>query len=643
MPARRLTSSTLRPAALLAIAMVMAACSGGGRGVEKAPVPLEELRALKESPMLTRMVTAGELPPLEERLPDEPLVIEPIDQPGVFGGTWHFDVINRRDVNLVYHIVNPSFLRWDRDGIRTVAHLCRAYEVSPDGRVWTFYLRRGVKWSDGQPFLIEDVRFWYEDDAMNRDINPTPLNELRIGDVFGELRMVDDHTFQVVFPDTNKGFYQRMPSILLYYAPSHYLKQFHSSYTDSAELEQRLDQVGVKKWSELYKRMNRWYDGYFNPDLPTLRPWMLSKERSSPNTYVFVRNPYYWAVDTDGRQLPYIDSIMVHITSNEQVLAMKTIAGDFDFQWRRLDFKDYPLLKENEERHGYTLLAWPQDRGSDVTLYLDYTCTHPVVGPLLRERRFRIALSLAINREELNLLFYKYIGVPRQATAAEVTPFYRPEFARAYAEYDPETANRLLDELGLTQRDKNGFRLSPEGEQFFMFIETSDLNKADLLQIVCEYWEAVGIKVEVRIVEGSLLTSRTQSSEIMIQARPLGSFNPPSALTRSDYVAPLFGLWYSTLGQQGVEPTPEFKQLNWLEVQRQKSGVEDEIMYYVQIYELYAENIWAIGLVGEVPALLAKKNYFMNVPEKSLYSYIRGRRLQLTLPEQFWIDPTRKN
>ncbi|UCH09434.1 MAG: ABC transporter substrate-binding protein [Fidelibacterota bacterium] len=592
--------------------------------------------------MLARKVAAGELPPLSERLPEEPLVIQPDPQAGVYGGTWHFDVINRRDVNLVYHISNPSFLRWDRDGIRTLPHLCKDFNVSGDGRVWTFHLRKGVKWSDGEPFTIEDVRFWYEDDTMNRDINPTPRPELQISGESGEVRIVDDLTFQVVFPDSNRGFHQNMTTIILFFGPSHYLKQFHVDHADPIELDQRIKAVGVQKWSELFKRMDRWYDGFYNPDRPTLRPWMLSKGRSSPNTFVFERNPYYWAVDTDGRQLPYIDSIMVQVVSNDQVLAMKTIAGDFDFQWRRLDFKDYPLLKENEERHDYTLLTWPQDRGSDATLYLNYTCTHPVVGPLLRDRRFRIALSQAINRDELNLLFYKNIGVPRQATAAEVTPYFVPEHAQAYASYDPAEANRLLDEMGLTTRDKAGYRSSPSGESFFLFVETSDLDRVDMLQIVCEHWRAVGINAEVRVTEGSLLITRTQSGEIMIQCRPHGSFIPPTVSGRSDYIAPLYGLWHGTSGQQGQEPTKEFKQLYLLGEQRRKSDVDEEIVIMKRVYQLYAENVWAIGLVGEVPALLARKNYFMNVPDKSLYSYARGRRLQLSLPEQYWMDPTRR-
>jgi len=372
-----------------------------------------------------------------------------------------------------------------------------------------------------------------------------------------------------------------------------------------------------------------------------MRPWMLSKNVSSPNTFEFVRNPYYWAVDTEGRQLPYIDKIMVTIASNDQVLAMKTIVGDFDFQWRRLDFKDYPLLKENEKKHNYKLLTWPQDRGSDIALYINYNCNHPVVGPLLRERKFRIALSLAINREEINLLFYKNIGVPRQATAAEISPFYVPEYAEAYAQYDVEQANRLLDELELTERNKDGFRLDKNGASIYLFLETSDLNKVDILQIVTEYWQEIGIKSEVRVVEGSLLIQRTQSAKVMIQARPHGSFDR-RVQSRSDYIAPLYGLWRNTIGQQGEEPTPVFKKIISIGNMYKKSNIERQMELYKQLNKLFAENIWIIGLVGEVPAILAKKSYFMNVPEKSLYSYARGRRLQLTLPEQYWIDPVKK-
>lgn len=625
----------------ISLLTLIVGCSSVSKDESANNISIEEILSMKESPMLQALVKAGELLPLDERLPEDPLVIEPYDKPGTYGGTWHFDVINRRDINLVYHVTNPSFLRWDRDGVHVVPHFCKDYKVSEDGHVWTFNLRRGVKWSDSHPFTTEDVRFWYEDDAMNRDINPTPKMELQIGNKFGRIEIVDDYSFQVIFPDTFKGFYQNMISIALFYVPSHYLKRFHINYADKEVLEQRMREAGVKKWSELYIKMDRWYEGYFDPDRPTMRPWMLSKNVSSPNTFEFVRNPYYWAVDTEGRQLPYIDKIMVTIASNDQVLAMKTIVGDFDFQWRRLDFKDYPLLKENEKKHNYKLLTWPQDRGSDIALYINYNCNHPVVGPLLRERKFRIALSLAINREEINLLFYKNIGVPRQATAAEISPFYVPEYAEAYAQYDVEQANRLLDELELTERNKDGFRLDKNGASIYLFLETSDLNKVDILQIVTEYWQKIGIKSEVRVVEGSLLIQRTQSAKVMIQARPHGSFDW-RVQGRADYIAPLYGLWRNTIGQQGEEPTPVFKKIISIGNMYKKSDIKRQMELYKQLNKLFAENIWIIGLVGEVPAILAKKSYFMNVPEKSLYSYARGRRLQLTLPEQYWIDPAKK-
>lgn len=637
---RRLLAATVSVA--LVVLLSSASCTGGKDIVERPAVSLDSLRALKESPLVTEKVLSGELPPLADRLPDEPLVIEPLHDLGVYGGVWHFDVVSRRDVNLVYHIVNPSFLRWNRAGTGVEAHFCRAYEVSDDGKLWTFHLRRGVKWSDGHPFTTEDVRFWYEEDALNRDLNPIPLQVFQVGNQFGTLRIVDSLTFQVEFPVANYGFYEKMMGIILFYIPSHYLKQFHERYADPLELAEKLRQSRIKKWSELYIKMDRWQDGYLNPDRPTMRPWILSTRSNSPNTVEFIRNPYYWAVDSEGRQLPYIERVVIHMTSNEQVLTMKTIAGDFDFQWRRLDFKDYPLLKENESKRDYSLLTWPQDRGSDVALYINYNCKDPVAGPLLRNRDFRIALSQAIDRSELNLLFYKNIGKPRQATAAEICEFFNPEYANTYADFDPALADSLLDLLGLTRRDDAGYRLDPQGRPFLLFLETADLNRIDILQIVAEYWQAVGIRAEVKVMEGSLLTQRTQAGEVKIQARPLGSFRPPTAHMRSDYIAPLFGLWHNSLGKQGLEPTPPFKELYQLGDLRRRASVEEEVGLLREIYSLYAEQVWVIGLVGEVPAILAKKNYFMNVPDVSLYSYVRGRRLQLSLPEQYWIDPNRR-
>jgi peptide/nickel transport system substrate-binding protein len=618
-------------------------CSDDRSGAVVDSTAFEKLRSMRESPMLAELVKAGKLPPLEERLPEDPLVIEPYEEQGVHGGIWHFDVINRRDVNLGYYLSNPAPLRWDQDGISPIPHFCKSYKILEDGRVWEFYLRKGVKWSDGHPFTTEDIRFWYEDDALNKDLSPTPKVQLLIEKKMGRVEVIDDYTFRVVFPIANRAFFEQMTSVVLFYRPSHYLKQFHPKYADKQELQQRLKKAGVKKWTELYKRLDRWQEGYLTPERPTLRPWMISKKRGSPDTYEFVRNPYYWVTDIEGKQLPYIDKVIIKISSNSQVLAMNTIAGNFDFQWRRLDFKDHPLLKENEKKNNYELLTWPQDRCSDIAIYLNYNCTHSVVGSLLRMLKFRIALSLAINREELNLLFYKNVGVPRQATAAEATPFYVPEYARAYARYDTKQANKLLDELGLTQRDRDGFRLDKGGRPILLLVETlATGTTVDILQIVVEYWQAVGIKAEVKVVEGSLLRIRTQSSEIMMQASPLGSFSPIGNISKAFRLAPLFGLWHQTSGKEGEEPSDAFKKLFLLREQKKKSDLDDQIESTKQIFKLYAEQLWVIGLVGEIPALLAKKNYFKNVPDKSLYSWARGRRLGLSLPEQYWIDPRLK-
>jgi len=631
---------------LAATSILKLSCSESPSGLVIDSATFEKLRSMRESPMLTELVDEGLLPPLADRVPNEPLVIEPHDEVGVHGGVWRFDITRRRDVNLVYHIGNPSFLRWNLDATRPVPHFCRDYDVSNDGKIWTIYLRKGVKWSDGHPFTTEDVRFWYEDDALNRDINPIPKQELQVGNQYGQIEILDDYAFRVVFPDSNKSFFRELIKIVLFYAPSHYLKQYHIKYADQNKLEQEMEKAGVKKWSELYKKKSRWYLGFLNPNCPSMRPWLLTNSRGSPDIYEFVRNPFYWVVDQVGKQLPYIDRVLVKLSSNEEVLAMNTIAGAFDFQWRRLNFKDYPLLKENTTKKKYELLTWPQDRCSDVALYVNQNCLHPTAGPLLRERDFRAALSMAINREELNLLFYRNIGKPRQATAAEATPFFVPEYAHAYVEYDPIRANQFLDKLGLAKRDENGFRVDKKGETILILIETTlSGNVVDILQIVSEFWQKIGILADFKVIEGSLLTERTKSGQVMIQARPMGSFSPPlsGAIASGNYIAPRVGLWYNTLGKEGDEPGKELLKLIRLAERRQKSDLVEEVEVMKRIYELYSQNVWAIGLVGEVPALLAKKHYFRNVPEKTLYSYTRGRRLRHTLPEQYWIDPRMKN
>jgi len=526
-----------------------------------------------ESPMLKTKVAAGLLPPVEERLPEEPFVVGSgilvpkgnLDfEVGQYGGTlrsvqpapdWNPDIFVMNDENL---LSAPGILA---EGI--MGNVVKSFEVSEDGKVFTFHMRKGLKWSDGVPVTSEDVLFTYEDVLLNEKLTPTFPRWMRAGNkADGEplkLEVIDDYTFRISFAEPYAGFPCWLTIIgwkgyTEFLRPKHYLKNFHIRYTPLEKLEPLIKEESLAEgeWWTLFNLKDILNWELTNPravGFPTLNAWMMVK--ATPTIITYERNPYYFKVDVDGNQLPYIDRIRSEVVSDVEMSTMKVLAGEVDFLREDATLESLALYKENEEAGGYRVVLLDM-HVDPVNVHLNQTYPDPVWQKVVRDVRFRKALSLAINREEI--IDAVYFGF---AEPSELVP----------SEYDPEAANRLLDEVGLDKRDAEGYRLGPDGKTFVIPFEIAK-HAADIVpvtELVIEHWKKVGVKATIKTIDPGLWDTRAAANDLKATAMwnhaPLwwgwgGPFGYGD-IDRFDW--PLWWDWYDSGGRIGEEPPADVK------------------------------------------------------------------------------------
>ncbi len=597
--------------------------------------------AYNEAPMLRAKVAAGELPPLDQRLPEEPTVLEPLEAIGQYGGELNVFHTTPRPHNDLGTECGAVLLRVSEDGSTVYGNIAKGYKLSEDGKSITLYLRKGLKWSDGMPFTADDILFTFEDMLWNEDV-PDTWNRLPL---YKRIEKIDDYTVRL---EGDVPYYSA-PLLIApgegigwrFFKPKHFLKKYHIKYnSDANELAK---EEGFETWSQALSYWNSWSPQKVG--VPTLSPWVLTK--FTPSTKIFERNPYYWKVDTAGNQLPYVDRVICHIVDTE-LYHLKIISGEADVAFTRTTFENYPLYKENAEAGNYRVILLDSTMCADPGLPLNLNEENPVLRKIYRDVRFRRALSLAINRDEINESLFFGLAVPRQCTALPSSSFYKEEWAQAYAQYDPDGANRLLDEMDLTKRGKQGFRIGPDGEELLLMVEyASDLVSTSLLELVKEYWEAVGVKLILKTRERSFWSERRQSSKHGIMATPVKDANEPTLWSSSIELnwsrggspytsyAWEWGLWLEAEKEiksgakslqdfegdkmPGEEPPEDVKEFNrWVDKwMATPYGSKEYRELAEKIFDFHAENVFIIGTVGLTPWVWVAKNYVGNVPMKS--------------------------
>ena len=575
-----------------------------------------------EAPLLAQRVREGHLPAVSERLPENPLVIIPPQQNGPYGGTWTRFATGPRDVGIVEaRFAYEGLARWDAMGQNVIPNLAVRWEIADGGRSFTFYLRKGVRWSDGHPFTVDDLLFWYEDVLQNEELTPVvPRDFKRQGRVMG-LEKIDDYTVRFTFLEPNGLFLKKLASgrgyeMLRY--PAHYMKQFHPRYAGLAKLEAMTENAGFELWKQLFEDMRDWR----NPDIPRLWPWIVVAPPPA-RPAVLERNPYYWKVDPDGNQLPYIDRMTFEIFDAETI-NLKAINGEMGMQGRHLQFQNYPLFMEGQKKGDYRIVHWINGSAGANILALNLNHRDPVLKKVIEDHRFRKALSHALNREELNEADYFGIGKPRQVCPPPSSPFYDAEYERAYIEYDPDRANDLLDQMGLTRRE-DGLRLRPDGAPIKLYIETTSLNNR-ILELVASYWTAVGVQTEIKEEARQLFYERKKG--LLHDVGVWGGADEQIAVLDPRWLIPFsdesvhavdYARWYRTGKKRGEEPPKDMRRCIELFWQIEKTIDEaEQIRLMKEIIALNRKNLWVIGTVGALPSFYLVKNSFRNVPEVAM-------------------------
>ena len=569
----------------------------------------------KEAPILAALVKAGKLPAVEKRLPDHPLVV-PGEEIGQYGGTWRRGFLGPSDFNGVNRVIYDVIARFGPDGATIELKLAEGVTPSADFKTWTVKLRKGMKWSDGSPFTADDILYWYKDVMQNKDLQPaTPSWMLNKDGTTVRVEKADALTVKWSFNEPNTNFLMELTTKdygdrqYPIYQPSKYLKQLHASYAKKEDLDRMVAQARFKTWVELYANKQSPLD---NPERPSMAAWVASN-RISDQIFILKRNPYYVGVDKAGNQLPYIDEIQLKFFADAQALNLAAIAGELDEQERHINLLNYPVLKENEQKQGkYKIFLWSSPGGQDAGIAFNQTYTKdPEVGKLLANRDFRIAMSLAINRKQIHESAFLGTGEPRQSVPKKGHPYYPgDEYAYKYTEQNLAEGNRLLDSIGLTKKDAEGFRLFPSGKRIMIELSVVEVFGPfrDIATLLVKDFEKVGIKVNMQIRERALHFQMREANDLQTELWNQDSTGFPfTGSTFYDFRKPLYGnltygplwkQWYDTNGKEGVEPPAEAKKITELQDKAKTVGPAEQIKIAHELFKVWVDNMFEIGTVG---------------------------------------------
>ena len=611
-----------------------------------------------EAPMLAERVAAGDLPPVEDRVPAQPVVVQPLESVGSYGG------------ELAGPSTNPTCCGWDALEMRLqklltidtdltaiIPNIAQAFEISDDQTTFTIHLRGGHKWSDGEPFSSEDFRFYIEDVLGNSDLTPNPGGPWAANNVLPEFEIIDETTVRYTYEEARPTLSIALGSEVgnRGFRPAHYFKQFHLDYNPDANV--LADELGFEDWVQMFNGKMRPYNFTWDlgsetdPYAPTLNTFVFASEDSFGNKF-YERNPYFFKVDTAGNQLPYTDSLRRILVEDLEVQDLKGIAGEYShYGWGTL--LSFPTYRENEEAGNYRTALAEYSRGNEYSIMFNFTTKNLPLREIFWDIRFRQAMSVAINRDEINELVYFGLANAQQTSPVPSSLFFEDWMATNYAQYDPDLANQLLDEMGLDQRDGDGFRLRPDGETLFLNFQVSVPEDAwqKIGELVTSYWNAVGVKTSYKLIEIGLYTELRNGNGVDLaawgadildigeMANGLGNLRPHWGARGSGH---LWRQWLQTDGADGEEPPQEIKDLwslgdAFLEA---PYGSDEWLEVGKEFYRETFGGLYQIGTIQRPPQPLLFKKNLKNTPPNDTtgqwsWSY---RQWVMFMPEQWYYE-----
>ena len=597
------------------------------------PVAADSVTPVGEAPMLAERVASGDLPPLAERLPANPRVVDSIDGVGRYGGVWRTGAREAAPTWPLRTVAYDHMTHWTPDWSGTVANIPESIAVNDAATVYTIRLREGMRWSDGEPFDADDLLFAYEV-WRHPDLAGFP-DWMSATEGEGVVEKIDQHTVTVTFPSPNATFLDGMAQVTTVIGgdaftkyPEHYMAQFHADRADG-DLAAMVAEAGVSTWQELFTLRS---DTLLNPDKPTLNAWVITQPLGEGSRIVAERNPYYWKVDSAGNQLPYIDRVVFEVAQDPQVLLLKALAGEIDMLGALItDPENKAVLFDGRERGNYRFFDLTPSDSNLLNFAFNQVHKDPALGELLRDRAFRAALSHGVNRQEIIDLIFIGQAQPMQTAVLPSFPqLYNETLATQHLDYDPDLANRMLDEAGYAERDAEGFRLRADGERvgFSILTRADKAFMADAGQMMANGWRELGVDVRIDVVDRNLVRSRKNANDhdVIVEDFPGGARD---ALLRPTPWVPMhhnaaYGIpWFDwQRGEGGQEPPANIqRQLELWRTVNATADTEKRMAAMREILANAAEDFYNIGVAVPLSNYGIVSNRMRGVPEVMVGSY----------------------
>ena len=555
----------------------------------------------QQAPMLEEMVTAGELPPLEERLPTSPRVMTPVKETGVYGGTLKRGTAWLGDYLTENYTREPLFM-WplpDTSAGPPVPNLAESISYSDDGSQATVTLREGIRWSDGEPFTAEDVAFYWNDIMLNENVAESFPGILLVDGEPPALEVVDDNTIRFDFGRPYYFFEEAMASIWEIAWPKHYMSQFHPDYNPDATYEQLNERLGLQ----------------FGRGAVTLQAWMLDDYVEGEH-YDLTRNPYYWKVDAEGNQLPYFDRAEIEMVEDRQAVALGNATGKFDLDSMWVGPQHLGLFAEAIRDGRDVSIVFGDVQG--MAIYFNFDQADETLRDVMRDVNFRRAVSVAIDREEINNVFYNGLLNVGGSAFSPVTPYFREEDYALWAQHDTELAKQLLADAGYEDVDGDGFVETPEGEPLNVIIDVGqhDLYTGIVELIVTDHLADAGIKATMNVADQNAVRDRYDDGSFQMHVWDYEGASFPLAQNFDELApgAPNMPPYHSKTAT--TDPVDEeFVRFGELMNGATTKPFEERRADMQEASRLMADNVWIVHL-GYFQRPFIHNNRLGNAPDK---------------------------
>jgi peptide/nickel transport system substrate-binding protein len=604
-----------------------------------------------EAPELVKLVEAGQLPPVKDRLPTTPMIVSPNDKVGEYGGTWKMAQRNERDHAILIRTIGyEPLLRWTPQWTTTIPNVALSFQPSSDATEFFFRLRPGMRWSDGEPFTAEDIVFWYEDILGNQAFPDAVPEWLTSGGNAVQVDQIDDTTVAFRF-STPYGLFPtalaRPEGVEPVSYPAHFLKPLLPKYNSNADADAKA--LGFAGWKERFIATfgnpgtiddpTRWN----NPDVPTLNAWVLTGVYGEDDPLIAKRNPYYWKIDPTGRQLPYIDDVSYSLVPSKSAAGDAAIDGLVNMQERHVSTRADEVLAANSDLLPITLVESDMNK---LTLSLNLNDKDPVLRKIFQNKDFRIALSHAIDRYTLIDQFVPG-ALPHQAAPRPESPLYHTVLARQYLQFDPEIAVDHLAKAGLVAKNDDGILLRPDGKPLTFTIDTEGADRFSMLDAVTQYWRELGVGVTARNLPRDEFVALRETNDhnasawggdggldamvIPINYLPMSS--------ESSWFATGWAHWYLNPESPDAITPPEAvqAQLALYDQLKQTANAEKQSQLMRDILDISADQFYVMGIAlpPNRKGVVAKN--FRNVPKviPAAWSYATPAP---TNPSQYYIE-----